>query len=121
RRPEDWREPERVDAEPGQMVELPADPLEVADAVAVGVEKRTRIDLVDDRAAPPGSVPHRGANTTGMCSIPTMKFDGRSGSGSSLASARSGSRSRRVSNMTRSSSRARLAPRQKWTPCPKAT
>ncbi len=35
------------------MVESPADTLQVADAVAVGVEERARIDLIDDAALPP--------------------------------------------------------------------
>jgi hypothetical protein len=36
------------------MVQAPQDPAEVADAVAVGVLERTRIDLVDDGSRPPG-------------------------------------------------------------------
>jgi hypothetical protein len=36
------------------MVQPLQDPAEVADAVAVGVLERTRIDLVDDGSRPPG-------------------------------------------------------------------
>ena len=42
RRAEEGRDPERVDAEPDQVVEAPADALEVAHAVAVRVEEAAR-------------------------------------------------------------------------------
>ena len=53
RRGVDGREPDHVDAERAQVVEPVGDPLEVADAVAVGVRERARVDLVDDRRLPP--------------------------------------------------------------------
>ncbi len=59
RRGEDRRQPQRVDTEIGQVVELAGDAGEVADAVAVRIGERPRIDLVDDGVAPPRSVGHR--------------------------------------------------------------
>ncbi len=50
------REPERVDAEPREMVEALPDALEIADPVAVRVLVRARIDLIDDAVLPPESV-----------------------------------------------------------------
>ena len=43
-----------VDPQPGQVVEALAGPLEVADAVTVGIGERPRIHLVDDSGSPPG-------------------------------------------------------------------
>src|SRR5439155_14892520 len=57
RRGEDRREPERVDAEPVQVVEPAGDAAQVADAVAVAVLERARVDLVDDPALPPVVLP----------------------------------------------------------------
>jgi hypothetical protein len=51
----DRREPERVDAEPGEIVELADDAAKVADPVAVRVREGAHVDLVDDRFAPPGA------------------------------------------------------------------
>ena len=48
------REPHGVDAERGQVIDVLPDPPDVADPVAVGVGEGTRVDLVDDRVAPPG-------------------------------------------------------------------
>ena len=53
RRGVDRREPEGVDAEPGEVVEPRGDPAQVADAVAVRVLEGTRVNLVDDRVPPP--------------------------------------------------------------------
>ena len=61
RRAVDRRQPDRVDAEPLQVVEARAQALEVADAVARRVGERARIDLVDDRLLPP----HAAAKATG--------------------------------------------------------
>ena len=53
RRPEDRRQPDGVDAEPGEVVQ-PADQApQVTDAVPVRVRERPRIDLVDDALLPP--------------------------------------------------------------------
>ena len=49
----------RVDAEIGDIVEPLGDADEVADAVAIVVLKRARIDLVDHRAAPPVAIENR--------------------------------------------------------------
>ena len=46
-------EPDAVDAEPLEVVERVDDPAQVADAVAVGVRERARVDLVEDAVAPP--------------------------------------------------------------------
>src|SRR5262245_11710716 len=44
----DRRQPDRVDAEPGQVVEPARDPVRVADAVPIRVLERAGIDLVED-------------------------------------------------------------------------
>jgi hypothetical protein len=46
-------QPDRIDAEPHQVVEPPADAGQVADAVAVAVLERAGIDLVDHTVPPP--------------------------------------------------------------------
>ncbi len=53
RRRVDRREPDRVDPEPLQVSESPSHPSDVADAVAVRILKRTRINLIDDGLSPP--------------------------------------------------------------------
>ena len=55
RRHHDRVQPERVDAELAQVVEFGGDAVEVADAVAVAVAERARIDLVEDGVGPPAS------------------------------------------------------------------
>ena len=47
-RGEEGRDPDGVHPEPLQVVQMPAYPFEVTDAIAVGVSERTRVDLVDD-------------------------------------------------------------------------
>jgi hypothetical protein len=49
----DRRQPHRRHAEVVQVVDALRDPREVADAVAVGVRERPRVDLVDGAALPP--------------------------------------------------------------------
>jgi hypothetical protein len=46
-------DPDRVDAEVGEVRQPGADPVHVARPVAVGVGERTRVHLVDDGATPP--------------------------------------------------------------------
>ena len=53
RRAVERRQPERVDAQPGQVGEPAAQAGQVADPVAVAVLERAGIDLVDRPAAPP--------------------------------------------------------------------
>ena len=53
RRGVDGRDPDRVHAEAGQIAEPPLDSLEVAHAVAVGILKGARVDLVDHARLPP--------------------------------------------------------------------
>ena len=63
RRGVEGREPDGVDAEGAQVGQARGDAGEVADAVAVAVGPRARVDLVDDRLAPPGGVgPVRGVH-----------------------------------------------------------
>ena len=50
---EERRDPDRIDAERGDMVEPPGDTRKVADPVAIRIHEAARIDLVDRRAAPP--------------------------------------------------------------------
>ena len=49
----DRREPDAVDAEPGEVVEVLDDARDVPDAVGVAVGERARIDLVEDAGLPP--------------------------------------------------------------------
>jgi hypothetical protein len=48
RRGEARVEPDRVHAQPGQVVQVVDDPRQVANPVAVAVRKALRVDLVDD-------------------------------------------------------------------------
>ena len=57
RRVVDRRQPDGVDAEPHEVVEPLRDPPQVADAVAVRVRERARIDVVDDAPLPPAHGP----------------------------------------------------------------
>src|SRR5262249_52358268 len=56
RRGEERRQPDRRHVERGDVVEMPGDAVEIADAVAVRVGEAARIDLIDRRAAPPGTL-----------------------------------------------------------------
>ena len=56
------REPDAVDAEPCEVVQMLDDPRDVADAVGVAVSERTRIDLVEDAGLPPRLVSRRHAS-----------------------------------------------------------
>ena len=55
RRREEGREPDRIDAEIRDMVELRGNPRQIADAIAVRIGKAARIDLIDACALPPGA------------------------------------------------------------------
>src|SRR5205807_6985515 len=80
------RDPDRVHAEPGQVVQPVLDAGQVADAVSAGVLERSRVDLVDHRVSPPGDV------SAGVHApvVPGSRF-----SGTSLACCRtSGTRTR---------------------------
>src|SRR6476646_4477636 len=52
------RYPDRVGAEPREVVEAIAYSLQIADAVAIRVLKGTRIDLIDDPVLPPDKIGH---------------------------------------------------------------
>src|SRR5437899_5483454 len=54
RRLEERRNPDRIDAKSRDVVELGHDARQIADAVAIAVEKAARINLIDHGAAPPG-------------------------------------------------------------------
>ena len=56
------QQPHRVDAELLDVIELRGEPAEVADAVAVRVEERLDVQLVDDRVL----VPERGVRQRGL-------------------------------------------------------
>ena len=49
----------RIDAEIGDIVQPLDDAGKIADAVAIGILKRARIDLIDYRAAPPFGIGFR--------------------------------------------------------------
>jgi hypothetical protein len=53
RRLVDRRQPEHIDTQFGEVVQMVDDAAQVAHAVAVGVGEAPRVDLVDDRALPP--------------------------------------------------------------------
>src|SRR5690606_4813675 len=60
------RDPDRVHAQRGHVVQPVGDARKVAHAVAVGVEETAGVDLVDDGAAPPLVIGHTGTITVGM-------------------------------------------------------
>ncbi len=76
RRREEGREPDRVDAEVGERVEAGGDAGQVADAVAVGVRERARVDLVDDGGAPPLAALTSPALRSSARSTPLFRGDG---------------------------------------------
>jgi hypothetical protein len=53
RRRIDRRDPDRADPEPAEILDPLENALQIADAIAVAVLERARIDLVDDRLLPP--------------------------------------------------------------------
>jgi hypothetical protein len=63
RRAKEGRDPHRVDAEPGQVVQPLQNAREIADPVAVRVHERARVDLVDDPLLPPAMVVHPNLQT----------------------------------------------------------
>jgi hypothetical protein len=54
RRGIDRGQPDGVDAKPTKIVEPVDDAGQIADAIAVAVLKRARVDLIDDPVRPPG-------------------------------------------------------------------
>lgn len=54
-RPINGGEPQDVDPEVLEIIELRVDAIEVPDAIAVRVEERDRVDLVHDRFFPPSA------------------------------------------------------------------
>ena len=66
------REPDRIDAQVGEVGEPRADAREVADAVAVAVREAARVDLVDDGVAPPRALVAR----RGGCRLGSGRRDG---------------------------------------------
>jgi hypothetical protein len=53
RRPEEGRQPDRLDAQAGDMIEMRRDAREIPDSIAIRVGEAARIDLVNGRTAPP--------------------------------------------------------------------
>jgi hypothetical protein len=67
RRPLEGRNPDGIDAEAGDVVELAVEAAKVSDAVVVSVGKTARIDLVDHRSSPPvGRQSGAGQQAVGM-------------------------------------------------------
>jgi len=60
RRFEERRDPDRVDAEGGDIVQAFDDAGQVAHAIAVGIQETARVDLIDDGTAPPWRLRHWG-------------------------------------------------------------
>src|SRR5262249_55919007 len=58
RRGIDRRYPDRIDAEPREVVEAFAYSLQIADAVAIRILKGAGIDLIDDPVFPPDKIGH---------------------------------------------------------------
>ncbi len=54
---EERADPDRIDAERGDMIEAAGDARQIADPVAVRVHEAARIDLIDRRALPPRQPP----------------------------------------------------------------
>ena len=53
RRGEKRRQPDRINAQRGDMLQPRGDPRQIADAIAIAVLKTARIDLIDHRTTPP--------------------------------------------------------------------
>ncbi len=64
------RDPDGVDAQPGQVVEPRGDPLQVTDPVAVRIGERTGVDLVDDGGLPPSGSRCLHARRLARCAAP---------------------------------------------------
>ena len=87
RRLEERRDPDRVDAEVGDVVQFLDDARQVADAVTVAVHETARVDLVDHRATPPATRrhPHPRIDMALNCSsalrfpFPRIAGEGKSG------------------------------------------
>src|SRR3989442_15797724 len=50
----DRREPDGVNAEPAQVIQLAGDPRQISYPIAIAIEKTTRIDLINHARLPPG-------------------------------------------------------------------
>lgn len=58
RRLEERRDPDRIHAQPGDVVEFGDDAGQIAHPIAIGIQKTTRINLIDDGPAPPWCLRH---------------------------------------------------------------
>src|SRR3982074_2075551 len=54
----DRRKPDRVDAKLHQIIQAPRNSVQVTNAVAITILKRTRVDFIDDSMLPPGQLLH---------------------------------------------------------------
>jgi len=52
----DGQQPDAVDPEPSQVIQMLDDPAEVADPVTVRVREGPNVDLVEDPVPPPGDI-----------------------------------------------------------------
>src|ERR1035441_1048219 len=69
----DRRDPDGINAELDQVVKVLKNPLQIADAVAVSVLERARINLIDDAVLPPSELLH--LNKCSCC--PSFKLKDR--------------------------------------------
>src|SRR5690242_6794313 len=69
------RNPDRIDAELAQIGDAADDPVQVADAIAVGILERARIDLIDRGGLPPGLSCRCHLVVAGLERIPATSFE----------------------------------------------
>jgi hypothetical protein len=62
-------EPDRVDAQRLEVLQLGGDPVEIADAVTVAVTERPGVHLIEKRARPPGCCHQNGEFTIECAAI----------------------------------------------------
>ena len=74
RRRVEGQQPDAVDAEPLQVVELVGEPAEVAGAVVVPVEEPAQMDLVEDRGLEPQRVAARTSSPASLKTAPTLSM-----------------------------------------------
>src|SRR5579872_6388777 len=69
------RDPDRIDAELAQIGDAADDPVQVADAIAVGILERARIDLIDRGGLPPELSCRCHLVVAGLERIPATSFE----------------------------------------------
>ena len=88
------QQPDRVDAELGDVVELGDQPGEIADAVVVGVEERLDVQLVDDRVLVPERIVGGGRRHASVVAVMHVHRAPRAGATRQIANGRSAGSSR---------------------------